>query len=102
MVKTLEEILNDENVNEKFEEAYGKVLKNMQDTATDPKAKRKITLDIIFTQNLERDIVKYEVEIKEKVSSRQVMQKQMFVDNSLPGQMNIQDYDPETGEIVEQ
>jgi len=53
---------------EKFDDAIGKILKNMQDPNTPWKVKRAITIEIGFSQNEDRDDAQVDVSVKTKVA----------------------------------
>ncbi len=94
-----------------------RVTENIQDPNTSPKAKRKITVEIIFKPNEQRDFVSTEVNVKPTLApalgALTVMAMgrdpktgevdAVEIGNQIPGQMTFQDMevDPSTGEIRE-
>lgn len=89
---TLEELINNKAIQEKYDEAYIHVIDNMADDNTKPTTKRKITLDIIFKQDEEREIVDIDIAVKETLAPRILKSKAFVSDRQLPGQANIDDY----------
>lgn len=111
---------------EKFSKAFEKVIDNLQDVNTSYKNKRKITIQLDFTQNEARDDVRVEVAVVEKLAPQTPMSTSFAIGKDLKtgemyaeeygkqikGQMSIQDYAPEqvidgkvvdtdTGEIIQ-
>ena len=94
-----------------------RVTENIQDPNTSPKAKRKITVEIIFKPNEQRDFVSTEINAKSTLApalgALTVMAMgrdpktgevdAVEIGNQIPGQMSFQDMevDPSTGEIRE-
>ena len=111
-MSTINEILAGGNIAEQFEETYAKVMANMEDTATDPRAKRKITLEITFTQDYEREMMKYDIQIKEKLAPKMAKRAEVCIAKPIPGQISLDEYissgmaaglqivDTKTGEIL--
>jgi len=112
---------------EKFSKAFEKVIDNLQDVNTSYKNKRKITIQLDFTQNEARDDVHVEVAVVEKLAPQTPMSTSFAIGKNLEtgetyaeeygkqikGQMSINDYkteqiiedkvvDTETGEIVQE
>lgn len=53
-------------LNEKVSQAFGQVMKNMQDPNTSYKDKRRITIELVFDQAEERDSCDCTVSVKSK------------------------------------
>ena len=111
---------------EKFDETFERVLKNMQDPNTPYKNKRSITIKINFTQNEDRNDTGVEVSVEAKLAPVTPINTRMAIGTDLKtnkvyaeeygpqirGQMSLEDLetpisvdgkevDPETGEILE-
>ena len=111
---------------EKFEHSFERVIENMQDVNTPYKDKRKISIDLVFTQNEERDDVNVEIKLTEKLAAANKIATHFMVgtdlkngkvfaseygNNQLRGQleMNLQEeqdsdvvlVNSETGEVIE-
>lgn len=100
---------------EKFDHAFKSVIENMQDVNTPYKDKRQIIITMTFVQNEQRDNVVADISVKEKLASQGGLTTQFAVGRDLRsgeviaeeygkqlrGQMNIEDIEPETGEIKE-
>lgn len=104
---------------EKFNKAFERVIDNLQDVNTSYKNKRKIVIQLDFTQNEARDDVHVDVAVVEKLAPQAPMSTsfaigkdlktgEMFAEEygkQIKGQMNmsnfIEDVNTETGEIVE-
>lgn len=110
---------------EKFDDAMEKVLVNMTDPNTPWKNKRKITVEVTFEQNEDRDDSSVNVSVVPKLAPVKPVSTRMAIGKDLEtgevfaeeygsqcrGQMTLDDYqdqivdgktvDPETGEIRE-
>ena len=107
---------------EKFNKAFAKVVENLQDANTSFKTKRKITIQLDFTQNEARDDVHVDVAVVEKLAPQAPMKTSFAIGKDLKsgelfaeeygkqvkGQMTFNDLAPaepvvdtETGEIKE-
>lgn len=111
---------------EKFNKAFEKVIDNLQDVNTSYKNKRKITIQLDFTQNEARDDVHVDVAVVEKLAPQAPMSTSFAIGKDLrtgetyaeeygkqiKGQMNLNDYattqiingevvDTNTGEVVD-
>lgn len=111
---------------EKFNKAFEKVIDNLQDVNTSYKNKRKITIQLDFTQNEARDDVHVEVAVVEKLAPQTPMSTSFAIGKDLKtgetyaeeygkqikGQMSLSDLAPEqvidgkvvdtdTGEIIQ-
>lgn len=105
---------------EKFSKAFEKVVENLQDANTSFKTKRKITIQLDFTQNEARDDVHVDVAVVEKLAPQAPMKTSFAIGKDLKsgelfaeeygkqvkGQMVLNDFaakepavDTETGEI---
>lgn len=106
---------------EKFGKSFEKVVENLQDVNTSFKTKRKITIQLDFTQNEARDDVHVDVAVVEKLAPQAPMKTSFAIGKDLKsgelyaeeygkqvkGQMNLNDFaaeeaqtvDTETGEI---
>lgn len=110
-----------------FQEAFKKVLENMLDPNCSPKDKRKITIDMIFTENEQRNQFGLEIKVKEKLVSNYPIGTLVYMGkdlntgeiafeesgSGLRGQLALSDFMPEqvvdgtvvdtdTGEVIEQ
>lgn len=100
---------------EKFDDAMEKVLVNMTDPNTPWKNKRKITVEVTFEQNEDRDDSTVNVSVVPKlapvkpVSTRMVIGKdlatgQVFAEeygNQCRGQMTLDDYQGQRDQVVD-
>lgn len=111
---------------EKFNMSFEKVAKNLLDPNTPFKNKRNIIIKLTFTQNEQRDNVKVDIDVTEKLSPSAPLETQFSIEQDLkdgqvyareygkdiPGQMTFKDYDnqeeidgktvdTETGEIID-
>lgn len=113
---------------EKFDDAMEKVLQNMMDPNTPWKNKRKITVEVTFEQNEDRDDSSVDVSVVPKLAAVKPVNTRMAIGkdletgkcyaeeygNSIRGQMSFDDIDgqndvvvdgkrvdPDTGEIKE-
>lgn len=113
---------------EKFDDAMEKVLQNMMDPNTPWKNKRKITVEVTFEQNEDRDDSSVDVSVVPKLAAVKPVNTRMAIGkdletgkcyaeeygNSIRGQMTFEDLkeqdefvvdgkrvDPDTGEIKE-
>ena len=104
---------------EKFDEAFDKVIQNMLDPNTPWKNKRKITVEVTLEQDEMRRDTAVHVAVVAKLAPVKPVETRMVIGKNLKtgetfaeeygkqirGQMSIDDYqevDPETGEIKEQ
>ena len=104
---------------EKFDEAFDKVIQNMLDPNTPWKNKRKITVEVTLEQDEMRQDTAVHVAVVAKLAPVKPVETRMVIGKNLKtgetfaeeygkqirGQMSIDDYqevDPETGEIKEQ
>ena len=107
---------------EKFNKSFERVVENLQDVNTSFKNKRRITIQLDFTQNEARDDVHVDVAVVEKLAPQAPMKTSFAIGKDLKsgelyaeeygkqikGQMNLNDLaaerevDTETGEIKEQ
>lgn len=111
---------------EKFSKSFSRVLDNLKDPNTPFKNKRSITIKMTFEQNENRDDVKCEIDILEKLAAQSGMKTNFWIGQDLQtgeviaeeygkqikGQMSIKDYeksvetigtdivDTETGEVL--
>ena len=111
-MNTISEILAGGNIVDQFDEVYSKVMANMEDASTDPRAKRKITLEITFTQDSQREMMQYEIQIKEKLAPKRAKRAELCIAKPMPGQISLEEYinsgmaaglqivDTATGEIL--
>lgn len=98
---------------EKFSKSFERVIENMLDVNTSYKNKRKITIQLDFTQNEARDDVHCEVAVVEKLAPQAAMSTSFAIGKNLQtdelyaeeygkqikGQMKLEDYAPKTEEI---
>lgn len=105
---------------EQFSKAFDRVIENLADPNTGFKDSRKITIELKFTQNENRDDVSCAVSVKEKLAAQTPMQTAFVVGKNLKtGEMFAEEYgkhkqlkgqasldelgiDPETGEVLEE
>ncbi|TDL96707.1 hypothetical protein ERX27_07580 [Macrococcus brunensis] len=62
--------LADGAVQERFDDAFAKVLENIHDLNTDPEKKRKVTLEISIASDESREILFLDVQAKTSLQSR--------------------------------
>lgn len=103
---------------EKFNKSFEKVIENLQDVNTSFKVKRKITIQLDFTQNEVRDDVHVDVAVVEKLAPQAPMTTSFSIGKDLrtgetyaeeygkqiKGQMTIDDFEPEKiidGQVVD-
>lgn len=108
---------------EQFSKSFAKVVENLADRNTPYKDKRKIVIELGFTQNEERDDVSCSVKVSEKLAAQNPITTAFAVGrnlktgeyyaeeygrhNHLKGQMEIEEpapvvVDNSTGEVIEQ
>lgn len=68
---------------EKFAKSFEKVIDNLQDMNTSFKAKRKITIQLDFTQNENRDDVAVNVNVVEKLAPQAPMETKFYIGKDL-------------------
>lgn len=99
---------------EKFSKSFEKVIENLLDANTSFKTKRKITIQLDFTQNEARDDVHVDVAVVEKLAPQTPMKTSFAIGKDLKsdelyaeeygkqvkGQMNLNDFAAET-EVVD-
>ena len=99
---------------EKFEDAMKKVVANMMDPNTPYKNKRKISINLSFEQNENRDDVAVECTVNTTLAPVKSATTRMTIGKDLRtgelyaeeygsgirGQAKIQDYEDETGNII--
>lgn len=97
---------------EKFNMAFQEVLDNIADPNTGHKAKRKITVELTFEPNEERQLSQVDVQVKTKLAPSKSVGTTILIDrdgqggiiaseynNQLKGQQYLR-VDEETGEIL--
>lgn len=78
---------------EKFNKAFEKVIDNLQDVNTSFKVKRKITISLNFVQNENRDDVKVDVNVVEKLAPQAPMETAFSIGKDLKtGEMYAEEY----------
>lgn len=78
---------------EKFNKSFEKVIDNLQDVNTSFKVKRKITISLNFVQNENRDDVKVEVNVVEKLAPQAPMATAFSIGKDLKtGEMYAEEY----------
>lgn len=78
---------------EKFNKAFEKVIDNLQDANTSYKVKRKITISLDFVQNENRDDVKVDVKVVEKLAPQAPMATAFSIGKDLKtGEMYAEEY----------
>lgn len=98
---------------EKFNMAFQEVLENIADLNTGHKAQRKITIDLTFKPNEERELSQVDVQVKTKLAPSKSVGTTILIDrdgkggivaseynNQIRGQQYMQ-VDEETGEILQ-
>lgn len=116
---SLEQVMGG-GLQEQFSKAFDRVIKNLNDPNTPFKEARKITIELKFTQNENRDDVSCAVSVKEKLAAQAPMNTAFMVGknlktgeiyaeeygrhNRLKGQTTFEDIqvNPETGEVLEE
>ena len=111
-IKSLDELM-DGALTERFNYEMERVLANVFDPNTNPKAKRKIQIIINITPNERRDAAEFKVEVKSTVASPVPVTQTVFLDvddngnvtateitNQTPGQINI-DGDETSPNVIE-
>lgn len=116
---SLEQIMGG-GLQEQFGKSFDRVIENLADPNTGFKEARKITIELKFTQNENRDDVSCAVSVKEKLAAQAPMQTafvvgknlktgEMYAEeygrhNRLNGQMSVDEMavDPDTGEVLEE
>lgn len=114
----LEEILGGA-LQEQFSKSFDRVIENLSDPNTGFKEARKITIELKFTQNENRDDVSCAVSVKEKLAAQAPMSTAFMVGKNLKtGEMYAEEYgrhnhlkgqttidemevDPDTGEVLD-
>lgn len=115
---SLEQVMGG-GLQEQFSKAFDRVIENLNDPNTPFKEARKITIELKFTQNENRDDVSCAVSVKEKLAAQAPMNTAFMVGknlktgeiyaeeygrhNRLKGQTTFEDIqvNPETGEVLE-
>ena len=116
---SLEQVMGG-GLQEQFSKAFDRVIENLSDPNTPFKEARKITIELKFTQNENRDDVSCAVSVKEKLAAQAPMNTAFMVGknlktgeiyaeeygrhNRLKGQTTFEDIqvNPETGEVLEE
>ena len=116
---SLEQVMGG-GLQEQFSKAFDRVIENLNDPNTPFKEARKITIELKFTQNENRDDVSCAVSVKEKLAAQAPMNTAFMVGknlktgeiyaeeygrhNRLKGQTTFEDIqvNPETGEVLEE
>lgn len=80
-------------LNEKVSQAFGQVMKNMQDPNTSYKDKRRITVELVFDQTEERDSCDCTVSVKSKLAPVLPTKTQFFTGKDLDtGEVDFEEY----------
>lgn len=78
---------------EKFNKSFERVIDNLQDVNTSFKVKRKITISLDFVQNENRDDVKVDVNVVEKLAPQAPMATAFSIGKDLKtGEMYAEEY----------
>ena len=97
---------------EKANAGYQEVLENLMDRNTEPHIKRKLTLELDFTTDDERDITIVDVKSKVKLAPRKSVVTKILMEKDSNGKVVAREYnnqikgqtfievDEETGEIL--
>ena len=116
---SLEQVMGG-GLQEQFSKAFDRVIENLSDPNTPFKEARKITIELKFTQNENRDDVSCAVSVKEKLAAQAPMNTAFMVGKNLKtGEIYAEEYgrhnrlkgqttfdeikvNPETGEVLEE
>lgn len=116
---SLEQVMGG-GLQEQFSKAFDRVIENLNDPNTPFKEARKITIELKFTQNENRDDVSCAVSVKEKLAAQAPMNTAFMVGKNLKtGEIYAEEYgrhnrmkgqttfdeiqvNPETGEVLEE
>lgn len=74
-------------LSERVNQAIAQVLENIKDPNTDFKLKRKVTVDIIFSANEEREMSEVSVLAKAKLAPRKAVKSIILIDSDTDGQV---------------
>lgn len=100
---------------EKFSKAFENIVENLQDVNTSFKVKRKINIQLDFTQNETRDDVHVDVSVVEKLAPQAPMATSFAIGKNLQtgeiyaeeygkqikGQMNFDDYSKDVETVID-
>lgn len=116
---SLEQVMGG-GLQEQFGKSFDRVIENLADPNTPFKEARKITIELKFTQNENRDDVSCAVSVKEKLAAQAPMNTAFIIGKNLKtGELYAEEYgrhnrlkgqttfdelkvDPETGEVLEE
>lgn len=100
-------------LSEKFNMAFQEVLENIADPNTGHKVKRKITVDLSFEPNEERELSQVDIQVKTKLAPSKSVGTTILIDsdgkggivaseynNQIKGQQHMK-VDEDTGEILQ-
>lgn len=97
---------------ERVNQALKEVAENIVDPNTDFKAKRKVSIDLIFTTKEDRELTEVDIATKVKLAPRTAVHTKIVLNKHLNGEVIAAEYkkqiqgqtfmqvDPETGEIL--
>lgn len=78
---------------EKFSKAFERVVENLQDQNTPYKAKRGITIKLVFNQNETRDDVQVDIDVAEKLAPQSGMRTSFSIGKDLKtGEVYAEEY----------
>ena len=72
---------------EKINKSIGRVLDNIADPNTDFKPKRKVTIDLTFQANEDRDFTEVLISTKEKLAPEKTAETRFIIDRNSDGQV---------------
>ncbi len=112
-IRQLDELM-DGALTERFNRELDRVLQNVFDPNTDPKAKRQIQIIIEITPNETRDVAKFKVDLKTKIAPPIPMTQMCFlyqndagevtaaeVTREIPGQLDMEGREQPMPRVVE-
>lgn len=112
-IKKLDELM-DGALTERFENEMERVLKNVFDPNTNPKAKRQIQIIIEIAPNERRDAAEFKIDVKSRTAPPVAISQTVFIrqgDNGsvtatevtsqIPGQINMDGQEQPEGRVIE-
>ena len=112
-IKNLDELM-DGAMTERFQQHWDKVMQNVFDPNTDPKAKRQITVVIDITPNERRDAAEYSIDFKTKMAPMRKLAQTIFlhmddhgkvtateVTQQIPGQISMDGSEQAIPKVIE-
>ena len=112
-IKNLDELM-DGAMTERFQQHWDKVMQNVFDPNTDPKAKRQITVVIDITPNERRDAAESSIDFKTKMAPMRKLAQTIFlhmddhgkvtateVTQQIPGQISMDGSEQAIPKVIE-